>query len=121
MAVDESALATALAGAGPAISLRGRPRRLAGYANEVWFCDSDAGPVVAKVRLIPEEDPEQLATYLRTMELLRGYDVATPELLVFEESCTALGGRQFSVLRSPTARRRPRSSTGFRRPYASSC
>ncbi|GAB3764238.1 phosphotransferase family protein [Microlunatus parietis] len=99
MAVDEASLVAALAGASPAITLRGRPRRLAGYANEIWFCDSDAGPVVAKVRLIPEEDPEQLATYVHTMDLLRRQGFPTPELLVFEESCAALDGRQFSVLR----------------------
>lgn len=99
MTVDEATLAATLLGVRPSITLQGRPRRLAGYANDVWFCDSDAGPVVAKVRRIPEEDPEQLATYVQTMELLHGKDLPTPELLFFEESCAALDGRQLSVLR----------------------
>lgn len=96
MQVYEADLRAALART--PISVVGEMRHVSGYANDIWFFDSSAGRVVAKVRNFPEEDPEQIRTYLSTMELLRRECFPTPGLLLFEQSCESLDGRQLSVL-----------------------
>ncbi len=95
----EARLRMVLADADPAITVTGPLRHLKGYLNDLWFFDSDVGRLVAKLRPVPEEDPEQLRTYVGTMRLLRETGFPTPELMIFDESCAALDGRQFSVLR----------------------
>ena len=96
MQVNEATLRLAL-GRTP-ISVLGEMRHVSGYANDIWFFDSNLGRVVAKVRNFPEEDPEQIRTYVATMDLLRRERFPTPDLLVFEESCDELDCRQLSVL-----------------------
>lgn len=98
MGSDEVGLRAALARSRTPISVIGELRHVSGYANEIWFFDSSAGRVVAKVRNFPEEDPEQIKTYLDTMDLLRRERFPTPGLVLFEESCDGLDGRQLAVL-----------------------
>ena len=96
MQVYEANLRAALART--PISVLGEMRHVAGYVNDIWFFNSSVGQAVAKVRNFPEEDPEQIRTYVVTMDLLRREDFPTPVLLWFEESCDDLDGRQLSVL-----------------------
>jgi aminoglycoside phosphotransferase (APT) family kinase protein len=95
----EARLASVLVGGEPSITVIGAMRYERAYANDLWFFDSDAGPLVAKLRRIPEEDPEQLRAYARSMDRLRDAGFPTPELLLLEDESDALDGRQFSVLR----------------------
>lgn len=99
MAVSGVKLQTALAGLQPPITVIGDMRHVPGYANDLWFLDSSAGPVVVKIRRIPEEDPEQIRTYARSMALLEDEGFPTPDLLVMDEACAALDGRQLCILR----------------------
>ncbi len=99
MVTMEARLASALRSAEPAISVTGAMRHEQTHVNDLWFFDSDAGPLVAKLRRVPEEDPEQLRAYARSMSRLRDEGFPTPELLLLQDECDALDGRQFSVLR----------------------
>lgn len=67
--------------------------------NDTWFFNTESGPTVAKIRKVPEEDPQQLRTYVSTMSILEQEGFPTPDLIAFTDECEALDGRQFSVLK----------------------
>jgi hypothetical protein len=95
---DEVDVRRALSRATPPITVLGGMRRVAGYANDIWYFASTAGHMVAKARNIPEEDPEQIKTYVYSVQLLNSQGFDTPRLVMCEPSCGEVGGRQLSVL-----------------------
>jgi Ser/Thr protein kinase RdoA (MazF antagonist) len=78
--------------------------RIDGYANFRWVVQTDHGPLLVKVRRIPNEQPDQIECQIRAQGWLSKSGFPTPELLYLSQSCAQLEGWQLSIQRLIAAR-----------------
>lgn len=82
----------------PDIRCRAAIEGVAGYGNDRWVLDTDAGKLLAKVGRFPFE-PTQVDRQARAQRWLAEIGFPTPELIHLAGECAKLDGRRFSVQR----------------------